>query len=352
MRAILLTPCAALLLPGCAEMTHLTRTRTMGATDQYGMRQAFFIDAKQRAIFQRQGVICAEPSPDALSAIAASQGLSVSTPQGTSVGESLSLAEAAGAIGLRTQSIQLMRDHMYRVCEGYLAGAISPVTFQLMHRRFQTTVVGILAIEQLTGAMRAPAVVLGGSSRVGDAEAVAQLTALRESTAKSVTDAETQLKDAQAKEATAKTELAAAAAAATAAPDDAAKKNAKDEKDANLKNATAATLDADGVVASRKAALSAIDTQLVLARSSGSATATGAVEGTASRSPIDMTAVATAVSQIVSGTMALTNGDDFCIALLSEAVSKITSVDPNSPVTKECLQLLHDGKIGLRVGTR
>jgi hypothetical protein len=333
-------------LSACANMTHLTRTRTMGKEDQYGRRQVFFIDAKQRAIFQRQGVVCAEPSPDALSALAASQGLSVSTPEGTSVGQSLSIAEAAGAIGLRTQSIQLMRDHMYRVCEGYLSGAVSGITFQLMHRRFQTTVVGILAIEQLTGAIRAPSIVLGGSAQVGNAEAVAQLTTLRESTAKSVTEAETALATAEEAEEKAMTELAAAEAALQAAPDDAAKKTARDEKKAKAEEATAARLEADGTAASRKAALSAIDRQLILARSSGSATASGAIESLGSRSHADMAAVALAVSKIVDGTMSLPNRDDFCVAVLAEAAVKHGAVEPNNAVAQECLALLR--KEGLR----
>lgn len=330
----------ATIMSGCANMTHLTRTRSMGEEDQYGKRQVFFIDAKQRAIFQRQGVICAEPSPDALSALAASQGLTVATPGGTSVGQSLSIAEAAGAIGLRTQSIQLMRDHMYRVCEGYLAGAISQITFQLMHRRFQTTVVGILAIEQLTGAMRAPTIVLGGSAQVGNADAVAQLTALRESTAKSIAEAETALASAKTAEETANTEFAEAEAALAAAPDDAAKKSARDQSEAKKKDAAAATLEADGTVASRKAALSAIDRQLVLARSAGSAAASGTIETPASRSPVDMVAVSLAVTKIVEGTMALPNQDDFCIAVLAEAATVRSQVDPNSPVAQECLSLL------------
>lgn len=333
----------AVTVGGCANMTHLTRTRTMGKEDQYGRRQVFFIDAKQRAIFQRQGVVCAEPSPDALSALAASQGLSVSTPEGTSVGQSLSIAEAAGAIGLRTQSIQLMRDHMYRVCEGYLSGAVSGITFQLMHRRFQTTVVGILAIEQLTGAMRAPTIVLGGSAQVGNAEAVTQLTALRESTAKSVTEAEAALAAAEAAEKDANAELAAAADELQAAPDDAAKKAARDEKKSKADEATAARLDADGTVASRKAALATIDRQLVLARSSGSASAGGAIESLGSRSGADIAAVAQAVSDIVKGTMLLPNKDDFCIAVLAEAASNLSQVNPQSAVAQECLKELHGG---------
>jgi hypothetical protein len=334
----------SLIVSGCANMTHLTRTRSMGKEDQYGKRQVFFIDAKQRALFQRQGVVCAEPSPDALSALAASQGLTVATPNGTSVGQSLSIAEAAGAIGLRTQSIQLMRDHMYRVCEGYLSGAVSGITFQLMHRRFQTTVVGILAIEQLTGAMRAPTVVLGGSSQVGNAEAISQLTALRESTAKSVDEAETALSSAITAEEGARAELAEAEAASGAAPADAAKTAARDQKQDELKKATAARLDADGSVASRRTALAAIDRQLVLARSSGSATASGAIEALGSRSPVDMTAVSDAVTQIVKGTMGLPNNDDFCIAVLAEAAVKLSQINPDSPVAQECLaRLRRDG---------
>jgi hypothetical protein len=136
----------ASLLAGCAEMTHLTRTRSVSGGD------AILIDAKQRGIFTRRDVLCAEPSPDALSAIAASQNMNIGTPKGTTIGQSISIAEAAASIGLRTQSIQLMRDHMYRLCEAYQSGAIGPVGLQLLHRRFQTTMVAILAIEQLTGA--------------------------------------------------------------------------------------------------------------------------------------------------------------------------------------------------------
>jgi len=39
------------------------------------------------------------------------------------------LAEQSGSISLRTQSIQLMRDAMYRACEAYLSGGISEGEF-------------------------------------------------------------------------------------------------------------------------------------------------------------------------------------------------------------------------------
>lgn len=342
------------VLSSCAEMTHLTRTRSMGSsitdssTNATGRQQAFFIDAKQRAIFQRGAVTCAEPSPDALSAIAASQGLSVATPDGTSIGQSLSIAEAAGAIGLRTQSIQLMRDHMYRVCEAYSGGALPALTFALLHRRFQTTMVGILAIEQLTGVARAPTVVLGGSSRVGDAQAVAQLTTLRETTATSVAEAQTAYKTAQSSETSAIGELTAATAAATAAPGDATAQATMADKKTKADKAIADALLADGTLAGRKAALASIDQQLALARASTSATATGAFEAVQTSRSGDFAAVATAVTTIVNSTMNLTNRDDFCIMLLAETAAVTPQVNPNSPVAKSCLSLLNSNQAGIR----
>jgi hypothetical protein len=346
---------AATTLCGCAEFTHLTRTRQLGTEGTGGRNQAFFIDAKQRVVFQRGGIVCAEPSPDALSALAASQGLSVATPSGTSVGQSLSIAEAAGAIGLRTQSIQLMRDHMYRVCEGYLSGAISGLTFQLLHRRFQTTMVGILAIEQLTSAVRAPAIVLGSSANVGDAQAVTQLTAAREAAASGVGEAETGLKSAKAAEEAANGELASAEAtlASAGAGDAAALANAQkaaDDKKAKAEKAAADALAADGVLAGRKTALAAVDRQLLLARSSGSATASGAIEAITASSVGNVSSIASTVGQIVKETMSLTNQNDFCVMVLAEAAEREPRIDVRSDVVQDCRAVLRSG--GMPIGGR
>ena len=308
--------------------------------------QAFFIDAKQRAVFQRGGIICAEPSPDALSALAASQGLSVATPAGTTVGQSFSIAEAAGAIGLRTQSIQLMRDHMYRICEGYSSGAISGLAFQLLHRRFQTTMVGILAIEQLTGAVRPPAIVLGGSAGIGDAQAITALTAEHEGMAKSVAQAQTALKAAQGLEKTAKDELAAANAvlAAVAAGDAAGLKTAQKQVDdarEKAERASANVLDADRVVVGRQLALSAIDRRLVLARSSGSASAGGVIEAQRAASIGDMATISATVGQIVKDTMNLTNQNDFCVMALAEATGPQSTLEMNNPIVRDCRAIFH-----------
>ena len=110
---------------------------------------------------------CAEPSPDALSALSASGAIKIDTPKGFSGATQGAFAETAGSIGLRTQSIQLMRDAMYRLCEGAMNGYLGNAAFETLHRRFQNSMVAILAVEQLTGAVRAPALTLNSGAAVG-----------------------------------------------------------------------------------------------------------------------------------------------------------------------------------------
>lgn len=324
-------------------MTHLTRTKDLKPDS------AILIDAKQRGIFTRNARMCAEPSPDALSALAASNKLDLATPQGTSIGEALSISEAAGSIGLRTQSIQLMRDHMYRLCEAFQNGAITPFTFELLHRRFQTTMVAILAIEQLTGVARPPAVVLGGSSTAGDADAVVKLTATREDAAKAVTSAQAGYDAAVAKEDAAKTDVDSAQKALDAANGDAvAAAQAKlDSAKKVLADATAAKLDADGVLAGRKAALAAVDRALNFAASTASTTSVGSIGADTHTDPVSAVAIANAVQAIVTNAMGLGNRSDFCFVLMGDAAQRNSIIDPNSAVLASCLKLLHDDAIKL-----
>ena len=111
-----------------------------------------------------RNVVCAMPSPDAIAAAAAAGNLSLENPGGTSGAASLGIGEAASSIGLRTQSIQLLRDAMYRMCEGYAAGAIDEIQYGVMMRRFQGNMIAILAIEQLTGAAVAPPVAVSATA--------------------------------------------------------------------------------------------------------------------------------------------------------------------------------------------
>lgn len=150
---------AALLLStsGCAYLTNYTSSVDL-------KDKSYVMDVKQRVVFSQkrpgsgdsnaavETVICAEPSPDALTVIGVSAGLSINSESAKTVGNAGgALSENGAFVGLRTHSIQLLRDAMYRLCEGYAAGAVTAATFQSMQRRYQSTMMGLIAIEQLTG---------------------------------------------------------------------------------------------------------------------------------------------------------------------------------------------------------
>jgi hypothetical protein len=182
-------------LTGCAErITNIARVAPPGKVG------AVYVDAKQRAVTfvpvptetvittSTNGTVtetvvskstpvrvCAEPSPDALTALATSAQGNLNAQDKLALGLAINQSESAASIGLRTQSIQLMRDVLFRICEDYQSGSLTPAGVETLTRRYQSSMVAILAIEQLTGALRAPAVKLGGSASTGGAEAVATI---------------------------------------------------------------------------------------------------------------------------------------------------------------------------------
>ncbi|MEO1323553.1 MAG: hypothetical protein AAFV59_11145 [Pseudomonadota bacterium] len=150
-------------LAACASVGNLTavnKKESLGGG--FGGNSAaptgVFVDAEQRAVLSNtrpdkdMRVICAEPAPDALSAIAAQAGVSVSDISNALSAEG-GVSEAAANIGLRTQTIQTLRDGFYRVCEAYMNG-LSEEQYSIMLRRFQTNMIALLAIEQLTGSVK------------------------------------------------------------------------------------------------------------------------------------------------------------------------------------------------------
>ena len=158
----------ALLLAGCANLETVNRRSHL---PNEGL--AVHLDAPQRlAVANKKGWVCAEPSPDALQAYASSLGLGFDTASKNSAALSQALAASAGSIGLRTQSITLMRDALYRICELYFNGAISRDGAVQLLERSQELTLGILAIEQLTGAVVAQQVVLNSSSTANAAAAI------------------------------------------------------------------------------------------------------------------------------------------------------------------------------------
>lgn len=165
------------LLQGCAYLTHYKSDLgdpELGVSVDVKQRvilrgpKELYVDheSKEKYISRR---ICAEPSPDALAAIGASVGGSfLSGPESGQLAAALS--ESASSIGLRTTSIQLMRDAMYRACEAYLSGGISHTDYADLQAHSQNLIVGMLAIEQLTGAVQAQqvSIVTNAGSGSGD----------------------------------------------------------------------------------------------------------------------------------------------------------------------------------------
>jgi len=119
---------------------------------------------------------CAEPSPDALSALAASLGVDLSVAGKGDLGVNQAMSEGVASIGIRTSAIQTLRDITYRDCEAYINGGVTRFGLETLQRRFQSTLVAILAIEQLTGAVRAPNIALTAQTSGNDSESLSKIS--------------------------------------------------------------------------------------------------------------------------------------------------------------------------------
>ncbi len=106
--------------------------------------------------------MCAEAAPDIFSAYASSIGADLGVAETEAKGSfNSAIAETAATIE-RTQTVNLLRESMYRTCERYLSGAINENQFTIQAARDQKSMVTVLAIEQLTGAIRPKATIIAG----------------------------------------------------------------------------------------------------------------------------------------------------------------------------------------------
>lgn len=225
----------AMLMAGCSNTLSLKEF-----TPVDGGPKTAFIDIKQRAVLSGKPagaanesaelVLCAEPSPDALSSVATELAADAKYKDALAATLGFSQQEAASFVGLRTQTIQLLRDGMFRLCEGYLGGALSPSDFAWLSRRYQRNMVALLTIEQLTRVAQAPAI---GQAGQGMASASRSATAIQGDLEELDKDL-TRLKDEKAK-----IEAEKAEAEKLPAGDDKAKK--LEEIQGRLNNNAAAT---------------------------------------------------------------------------------------------------------------
>lgn len=153
-----LVGCVAVALSGCGTSYSLKEFSPVE-----GGPKSAFIDIKQRAVLSapradKTLVMCAEPSPDAMSSFASELALDARYKDAVAATLALSQQEAASFVGLRTQTIQLLRDGMYRLCEGYMSSALTSADYAWLSRRYQRNMVALLTIEQLTRVAQVPAI--------------------------------------------------------------------------------------------------------------------------------------------------------------------------------------------------
>ena len=157
----ILAAVAMLMLSGCGANFH-SIYRPYDVNPSPGHTTSVLIDAKQRAIIStpqndpesnRTTFVCAEPSPDALSAISATfAGSFGSTQQDEKLQGALAFAvrETAKQLGTRNATIQLLRDGLYRQCEAYMNGLIGDTTYEQIANKYINAMVVLLAIEEVT----------------------------------------------------------------------------------------------------------------------------------------------------------------------------------------------------------
>jgi len=184
-----------LLVGGCARLNSIHRT-----TDIADDARVISVDAKQRFLVSRHTAstsgqeairkFCAEPSPDVFSAFAASLSGSAKT-EAFEAALDAAFSENAATIGIRTQAIQLLRDGMYRICEGALNGQVDDDDFLDLHRRYQRIMVTLVAIEQLTGAVRPPSVAIQTDALAGRPARLRDLQAALDETREKIAEART-----------------------------------------------------------------------------------------------------------------------------------------------------------------
>jgi len=143
--------------------------------------ESLSVDAKQRLVLVThkggktgdRKIVCAEPSPDAYAATAASASASsafslpgaANTP-GTNAGFGFAGArsEAAASLAMRTQTIQLLRDGLYRACEAYMNGAIDQYQYNIVLLNIDRLMITLLGVDAIGGTQKTPATTISAGA--------------------------------------------------------------------------------------------------------------------------------------------------------------------------------------------
>lgn len=138
------------VLSGC---NHLTNYKELEANE----RLAIVTDVKRNignGVYEEFKITCPEASPDALMMLAGS----VSGESKAGVSLAAAFSQSGSNIGLRTHSIQLLRDQLFSICQAYANGGLTNFMYQTLLTRSQRNTIILMAIEQLTGVLNTPQV--------------------------------------------------------------------------------------------------------------------------------------------------------------------------------------------------
>lgn len=102
----------------------------------------------------RRRVVCAEPSPDAMTALATSGSLTGSYMEQVDVSLAFAFSQSISELGERTPVIQMLRDSLYRACEANMNGLLSDKNYKDILNYFDIYSMTLLAIEDLTRSPR------------------------------------------------------------------------------------------------------------------------------------------------------------------------------------------------------
>lgn len=359
-------------LSACANLTSIGRTTRLAEPSSTSRGKAIHLDAQQRLVvvnnLQR---FCAEPNPDAMAAYAAGLSAGLSQGKGTSGSAAAALQSAAGSIGLRTQSITLMRDALYRLCEAHLNDAINDVQAAVLLGRSQDLTAVALAVEQLTGAVAANQIILTGKSssdssadllsnqkllaeaRKAETAASAAVEAAKKKHIDTVTTVAAKTAEASAAESTyTATPDVPADAKATALADWNAKKKAAEDAKSAESNAKTALAAAEATLADATKTREVLESSQdsLLTSASANTDSTGSFSQTASRNQLNAEAtkaIADAVQAMIQTALGKTYYAETCLAMFNSGAVDIAALSRTGNVLddlrRQCIALLSVG---------
>lgn len=320
----------ALVLASCANMGSISRTTSIPGKDEDSTGKAIHLDVKQRLVITKAfGIVCAEPSPDALATYAASLGAGVSVPSQGAVSVAQALNESGASIGLRTQSITLMRDTLYRTCEAYYNKALTgPQVTQLLARA-QDLTLAVLAIEQLTGAVAAKQAVLGGAASASSSANLLTMQSALNAAQQNEAAKERELQRAKDEQTRIDGELSAAntkLTAAKAAGDQAlitqltqTVNTLQQQSDAQKGKVTEAQTQREKARQAREAIESNYDSAITSASASAAGSGTFSdADNAVQLNEQSVQHISAAVDNIVVNILNKSHTEDFCLALLTD----------------------------------